>query len=178
MELIAKIGKTTHEIAIEPASEEDGKAPGGGHRFRIAFDGAEHVADLLVLERGGSYSLLLDGRPFDVRQLPGGGLRVGDRPFPVEIDDARRFRVRLASKRAGGGAGETVRSPMPGKVVLVPVALGDPVRPGQTVAIVEAMKMQNELAAEGGGRVKEVRVSAGQVVDSGEALVVLEEAPA
>jgi biotin carboxyl carrier protein len=63
---------------------------------------------------------------------------------------------------------------MPGKVIALPVVAGDIVRAGQTVAIVEAMKMQNELTAEREGRVKEIRVAAGQVVESGEILVVLE----
>jgi len=185
MELIVKIGKTAHEVQVEPAraadraAEGDGASGDGANRFDIRLGGADFTADLFAFDRHGGFSILLNGRPFDVRVLPGGAaLRVGDRVIPIEVDDARRFRTRLAAGRSGASSGETVRSPMPGKIVSIPVAVGDSVRAGQTVAIVEAMKMQNELGAENAGRVKEVRVASGQVVDSGETLVILEGASA
>ncbi|MFN0151361.1 MAG: biotin/lipoyl-containing protein [bacterium] len=187
MDLIAKVGKTTHEFTIEPARTANRTGTSGGahesggdaNGFVVRLGGATLSADLIALDGAGGYSLLLNGRPFDVRVLPGGAaLRVGDRVIPIEIDDVRRFRARLAAGGAKAASGETVRSPMPGKIVSIPVAVGDSVRAGQTVAVVEAMKMQNELAAEGAGRVKEIRVAAGQVVDSGETLVILEGASA
>lgn len=184
MDLIVKIGKTAHEVMIEPAPHAPADAGGaagrdGASRFVVRVGGAEFAADVFPFDARGGFSLLLNGRPFDLRVLSGGAaLRVGDRVIPIEVDDARRFRTRLAAGRGGGSGGETVRSPMPGKIVSIPVAVGDSVRAGQTVAIVEAMKMQNELGAENAGRVREIRVASGQVVDSGETLVILEGASA
>jgi biotin carboxyl carrier protein len=69
---------------------------------------------------------------------------------------------------------QSVRAPMPGRVVRVLVAPGDQVTAGQGVIVVEAMKMENELRAPKAGRVKDVRVSAGTLVDAGKVLIVFE----
>jgi len=173
MDLIAQTGGATHEISLEPQASTG--AAGESARFRALIDGAEHSIDLLAVDRAGAFSLLLNGRPFDIRLAANGAsIVVGGRAIAVEIDEARRFRMRAAAGSASARAGESVASPMPGKVIALPVVAGDVVRAGQTVAIVEAMKMQNELAAERDGRVKEIRAAAGQVVESGEILVVLE----
>jgi biotin carboxyl carrier protein len=63
---------------------------------------------------------------------------------------------------------------MPGRVVRVLVAPGDEVAARQGVVVVEAMKMENELRAPRGGRVKDVTVSAGTSVEAGRILVVIE----
>ena len=65
-------------------------------------------------------------------------------------------------------------APIPGKVVSLKVEVGDEVSPGQPLVVLEAMKMENELAAEQGGRVAAVHVAAGDTVDGGELLVELE----
>ncbi|MCC7537970.1 MAG: hypothetical protein IT379_17220 [Deltaproteobacteria bacterium] len=63
---------------------------------------------------------------------------------------------------------------MHGRVVKLLVASGDAVAAGQAVAVVEAMKMENEIRSRGAGRVREVRVSAGDAVEVKTVLVVLE----
>ena len=63
---------------------------------------------------------------------------------------------------------------MPGLVVRVNVRPGDQVRPGQGLVVMEAMKMENELRAHAGGRVKTVLVAAGMAVEKGTVLVELE----
>jgi biotin carboxyl carrier protein len=63
---------------------------------------------------------------------------------------------------------------MPGRVVRVLVSPGDEVSPSQGVVVVEAMKMENELRAPRGGRVKDVSVSPGTSVEAGRVLVVIE----
>jgi biotin carboxyl carrier protein len=62
---------------------------------------------------------------------------------------------------------------MPGVIVAVHAAPGDEVAPGQPLAVLEAMKMQNEVASQHGGVVEEVLVAAGDRVDAGQALVKL-----
>jgi acetyl-CoA/propionyl-CoA carboxylase biotin carboxyl carrier protein len=74
---------------------------------------------------------------------------------------------------AGGGSG-TVAVPMQGTIVKVLVAAGDTVEVGQTVCVLEAMKMENNVNAEKAGTVTEVRVSAGESVGPGDVIAVIE----
>jgi len=67
-----------------------------------------------------------------------------------------------------------VQSPMPGKVVKVLVTVGDEVKAGQGVVVVEAMKMENELKSPKDGKVKAVSAKEGQAVEAGQSLVTLE----
>lgn len=62
---------------------------------------------------------------------------------------------------------------MPGVVVKVQVAVGDRVEEGQGIVIVEAMKMENDLRAEGAAIVKTIRVAAGDVVEKDDVLIEL-----
>jgi biotin carboxyl carrier protein len=63
---------------------------------------------------------------------------------------------------------------MPGKVVRVLVSPGDEVGPRQPLVVVEAMKMENEMTAPRGGRVREVHVTEGMSVEAGRLLVIVE----
>ena len=68
---------------------------------------------------------------------------------------------------------ETVKCPMPGKILSVAVTAGQAVKKGDLLCILEAMKMQNEISAPHDATVAEVRVAANQTVATGDALVVL-----
>ncbi len=80
-----------------------------------------------------------------------------------------------AAAPAGGAiaAGTRVDSPLPGNVLDVKVAVGQAVKAGQVVVIIEAMKMENEVAAPCDGVVKQIIVSKGAVVETGAALLVI-----
>ena len=70
-------------------------------------------------------------------------------------------------------AAKDVTSPLPGVILSVNVAVGDKVKAGQKVAVLEAMKMENEIFAPKAGTVAQVLVSKGSTVDTGATLVVL-----
>jgi glutaconyl-CoA decarboxylase len=70
-------------------------------------------------------------------------------------------------------SGETVNAPLPGTVLDVKVAAGDAVKKGQVLMIIEAMKMENEVLANSDSVIKQVVVSKGQSVKTGDALVVM-----
>lgn len=72
------------------------------------------------------------------------------------------------------GDGESVTAEMQGTILSVEVGEGDEVEPGDTVCILEAMKMENDVVAERGGTVSQVLVSEGDSVDMGDVLLVLE----
>ena len=147
-------------------------APAPACRFR--FDGAaERTADVAA-PAPGIYSILLDGRSYDVQveRAPQHFIVVlaGQR-FEIEVRDPRQW-----SRRTGGRSGEnreTIAAPMPGKVVRVLVAPGDAVEAGQGIVVVEAMKMQNEMKAGRAGKVLTVAVKEGATVAAGEALATI-----
>jgi biotin carboxyl carrier protein len=105
----------------------------------------------------------VDGETVDVT--------VGGDPFRFTVADARR-----AALRSGGGAsaGE-VRTPMPGAVVRLMVAVGDTVTDGQSVIVVEAMKMENEFKAQMDGVVTAIHVEPGNTLESGALLLTIGE---
>jgi biotin carboxyl carrier protein len=99
-------------------------------------------------------------------------LWVGSRRFAVEIRDPRSLRGRA---RAGDDHGpRKIAAPMPGKVVRILARQGDEVAPGQGIAVVEAMKMQNEVKSPKKGIVARVLVVEGAAVNAGDVLAVVE----
>lgn len=77
-----------------------------------------------------------------------------------------------AAPKAAAGA-NSVTAPLPGSVTVVNVKAGDAVKAGQTLIIIEAMKMENEVLAPADGTVTAVHVSGGQAVQQGDALLDL-----
>ena len=70
-------------------------------------------------------------------------------------------------------AGEVVKSPMPGNILKINVTVGQKVNEGETLLVLEAMKMENEIAAPKAGTVAQIIVSNGAVVETGAPLVVI-----
>src|SRR3954447_1000894 len=121
-----------------------------------------------------------DGAPTSSRRLTLGvdGKRYeGDAlvPDPPFAELARRRRERVAAG-GHGGAKDAVVTPMQGTVLAVEVAEGDEVQPGQVICIVEAMKMENEIAAHRAGVVTELSVEPGQAVGNGQVVCVVVDA--
>ncbi len=88
---------------------------------------------------------------------------------------ARAPRPKRSASGAGGSAGSgSVSVPMQGTIVKVLVAVGETVEAGQTVVVLEAMKMENNIAAEIAGTVKAIKVTPGDTVGSGDVVVVIE----
>lgn len=82
--------------------------------------------------------------------------------------------VAAPAPAAAPAAGESaVNAPMPGKVIKLVASVGQAVKAGEVVLILEAMKMQNEIVAPVDGTVKAINVAAGQAVQSGDVLAVI-----
>ena len=90
--------------------------------------------------------------------------------YDVEVNEVKGTASAAAPVPAGA---ETVKAPMPGKILSVAVSAGQAVKKGETLLILEAMKMQNEIAAPHDAVVAEVRVAANQTVSTGDDMVVL-----
>jgi biotin carboxyl carrier protein len=97
--------------------------------------------------------------------------------FELEVEPAARaaLRERASSDRRAmaHGLGAEVRAIIPGRVVAVTVAPGDPVSAGQQLLVVEAMKMQNEVRTPLAGIVERLAVAEGQTIELGDLLVVI-----
>jgi propionyl-CoA carboxylase alpha chain len=114
------------------------------------------------------WSGTLDGAPVavHVRTIPNGfelayrGIEV--KAFVYTEREARYARLMPAKKLSDSG--KSVRSPMPGLVVSIAVTEGQVVKAGETLAVVEAMKMENILRAERDGAIKKIRVKSGDSV--------------
>jgi acetyl-CoA/propionyl-CoA carboxylase biotin carboxyl carrier protein len=146
----------------------------------VVSTGSESPPDAGAAEGEGSPPRVLrdvtaevDGRRYQVKLwVPDLGDEVA-----VAAGDAGSGRT-AAPKRpkatASGAGSGTVAVPMQGTIVKVLVAVGDTVEVGQTVCVLEAMKMENNVNAEKAGTVKEVRVKAGESVGPGDVIAVIE----
>jgi len=70
--------------------------------------------------------------------------------------------------------GEEIKAPMPGKILKINVSEGDAVKEGDTVLILEAMKMENEIIANSSGKVKKISVSVNDMVETDDTLLIIE----
>ena len=124
----------------------------------------------------GLYSLLVDGvsHVADVTQgKRGTRVDVGGATYHVEVEEHARHVIRTRGGVAAKGGTQTITAPLPGKITHVAVAAGDHVERGDTLVVIEAMKMENEFKAAAAGTVAEVRVQPGQPVNPGDILVII-----
>ena len=155
------------------------------HEFRFERRGDELLAhcegrtvslDLALVGDGQAFSLLADGRNHDVFVENGQGAVVvtlrGQR-IRVEVEDERERVAHSLHAHKPGGRRE-IRAVMPGIVVALLVKEGDQVKDGQTLAVLEAMKMQNPIGADGSGKVVKIHAREGVAVAAGAVLVELE----
>ena len=94
-------------------------------------------------------------------------------PAPVASPAAAPGPAPAAVSAAGSIGGTKVLSPMPGTVLSVKCAIGDAVKAGQVLFILEAMKMENEIVAPADGTVRQILAAKGQSVDTDQLLAVL-----
>lgn len=153
-----KLDESTFDVYLDRA----------GEALKVEVDGQVHDATV-VPERDG-FRVHVAGKAFHVR-LDGAAAEVDGRRYALALTDVRSAGAPGQHGPKGGG---DVKPPMPGKVVAIKVKPGDKVEAGQTLLVLEAMKMQNELTATGAGTVRDVRVSVGQNVETKDVLVVLE----
>lgn len=105
-------------------------------------------------------------------------VKVNGKVYEVQIESVTEQAGSIAvaasaPAKAAGGAGVEVVAPMAGTILDVKVAVGDSVEKGQVIAILEAMKLENEVVATESGVVKQVLVNKGQGVANGEAIIIV-----
>ena len=132
------------------------------------------------------YVVTVNGKKFEVEVEKVGGAGKSLSRQPAERREAVKSEPVVETKAAVAPApveaapaatsttgGTTITSPMPGSILDVKVNGGDKVTFGQTLAILEAMKMENDIPATGDGEVAEIRVKKGDAVETDAVLIVL-----
>ena len=127
------------------------------------------------------YKVTLNGRTYEVEVNNGQAILLDEYEAvapvvaaPVEAPAAAAPAAPAAPAAvAVTGAGEPVNAPMPGTILKVNVSVGQAVKEGDVLCVLEAMKMENEIMAPKSGTITQVVVSKGSTVDTGAPLVVI-----
>jgi acetyl-CoA/propionyl-CoA carboxylase biotin carboxyl carrier protein len=148
-----RAGTVTTKFVEEALAEGRFTVPDGGSPFVVALASEQRPIRLTVE---------VDGHRIPVK-VWGEDARTAPAPPPRHSDG-----------RGPGGPGDVILAPMQGTILQVLVEEGQAVAAGQTVCILEAMKMENHIPAERDGTVAKVAISQGDVVDTGQTLLVIE----
>jgi len=143
--------------------------------WRCRLDGREVQIDA-TLARRDVLSVLIGGKAYEIkREYTATDLHlwVGSARYSAELRDPRSLRSRRAATDDGKGPRKLL-APMPGKVVRVLAGEQQAVEAGQSVLVVEAMKMQNEIKSPKKGTVKQIVASEGANVNAGDVLAIVE----
>ena len=168
MKYLANVGENTYHISLDDQDT----------RIDLDINGEPLQIDLVPINGDHTYSLLINGRSCVATMMDmdeSCQVMIDGRVYAVDVEEEELARLRSQVKREHHAGGEQIKAPMPGRIIDIEVAVGDTVESGQGVAIIEAMKMENELRALAGGVVKEIRTRVGDAVNKNDILVVLEE---
>lgn len=164
MRFAATLDDQTHMVEVTEAAG----------RFRVTI--GEEVQEVDArLPAPGVCSLLIGGVSYvaDVKEEDGWFLvDVDGESYRIQVEEETRHIIRTRGGVVSAPGGLVLTAPMPGKIVRVEVAVGQAVKPGDGLLVIEAMKMENEFRAMSAGTVREVRVQVGQVVNAGDVLIV------
>jgi len=167
------------EINIDGRTAHVTELKRDGNLVTVQVDDEVYEIDALKVGEG-IYSMIYQGKSYNIEMIENGSpkhytVNSFHNSYQVEVIDAQtRYRMNR-SKGDSSDSGNTIVSPMPGKVVRIPVKVGESVEAGQTLIIVSAMKMESEFKAKSAGTVKSIHVAEGDTIDANKVLVVVEE---
>jgi biotin carboxyl carrier protein len=165
MKLIAELNNEKHEVEFKR----------DGEKLSASVDGREYALEASEVEPD-VYLLKHENQIFQIYVAPTEPAAVaslGNHSFEIKIFDPKRLRGAGALAGAADGTIE-IKTAMPGKVVRIVAEQGAEIRQGESVLVVEAMKMQNEMKSPKDGIVKEIRVAEGATVNAGDVLAIIE----
>ena len=145
-------------------------------KYQYKVNGVEYLVEIEEIE-GNMAKVSVNGKPFEVELAN----PVKAKPAPVKVKAPSQAPAASASKenerakkpKAAEGSGTKVLAPLPGTIIDLKVNVGDTVKTGDTVLILEAMKMQNNIEAECDGTITSILVTKGDTVMEGAALVTI-----
>jgi biotin carboxyl carrier protein len=167
---LMRLGDTVREVEVEEGPKE----------LRVRVNNRWHTISLKQIGYTGLFSLIVDNHPheFFAEERSGGfDIVIGSRAYSVLLETPERRVAPLPARPVTAEPPEAgdwlVLSPMMGIVREIYVSIGDTVKTGDILIVIEAMKMNNDLKARRSGRVQRVYVSPGERVEQGGALLLL-----
>ena len=148
--------------------------------YKYKVNGVEYTVNINSIQDGKAH-VVVNGTPYDVEiegQVPAAqpAAPAPAAPQPAAAAPAPKAEEKPAAQPAPAPApagGSPVKAPLPGIINDIKVKVGDQVKAGQTVVILEAMKMENEITAETAGTVTSIAVNKGDNVMEGAVLVTI-----
>ena len=138
----------TYEVAVNEQGQNTAEVTVNGQPYAVEFERENTVANKV---------------PFSQQK----GQKHNTDPTPQRV-------AAPIAKKASGGSGKSINSPLPGNIFKLLVTEGQAVKRGEKLIIIESMKMENNIMADRDGIVKTIRVQPGQSVLQGDALIDLE----
>ena len=157
-----------HEVIIHRAKGKEYQFEAMGEKVAMKL---EHVDK-------GSLDFSLDNKMFLATfKLGEGGftnVMINGKEFLMMRNDLLDANLAIEGSEESSSAGNVIHSPIPGKVFKIKVKVGDEVSKGDVVVVIDAMKMENNIKAKKGGKIKKILVSLNDMVEVNAALVELE----
>lgn len=139
--------------------------------FDVKIDGKLRQVDFVKAEN--SYSLIIDGRSYEIdceKSKSGYDIWMGGNYFQVSVLSEAQKRIQLSKKGKKSDGPQIIETEMPGKIVSVKKINGETVKKGETIVVLEAMKMQNEILSPKDGTIEEMYVKDAQMVETSDKL--------
>ena len=138
----------------------------------------ENSTNLNIVSNGDAFHVLKDNQAFDVKLITANfqsktmTIEVNGNKYDVKIEDEYDLLVKkMGLSLVTSQKMQNVKAPMPGLIVEVLAEVGQTIEKGTPLLILEAMKMENVLKAEGEGVVKSIEITKGNAVDKGQILI-------
>jgi len=149
-----------------------------GSKATIEVDDKLYDVDIVMVEEG-VYSIIHDGKSYNIEMIQGNSpknyfVNTYYSSLEVDIIDAQSRYQQNRNKDGIHSGDKIISTPMPGKIVRIPVKEGDVVEKGSTVIVISAMKMESEYKSPVDGVVKKIYVNEGDTINSHQPLVEIE----
>lgn len=149
-----------------------------GTKATIQIDDKVYDVDIVMVEDG-VYSIIHEGKSYNIEMIQGNGpknyfVNTYYSSHELDIIDAQSRYQQNRNKDGLHSHDKVISTPMPGKVVRIPVAEGDVVEKGTTLIVISAMKMESEYKSPADGVVKKIYVSEGDTISGNQPLVEIE----
>lgn len=166
MKYIVTIGEKRFEVELDGSN---GHAKVNGDKIRFDYLNSDGNKSHSILVENRHYELDFEKADYGYIIWSNGGR------LNAEIVDEKTARFKsLMSSTQNKSKASMLKAPMPGLVLKIEVEIGQTVKKGDGLIIMEAMKMENELKAPAPGRIKEIKVGARQAVEKNQVLIIFE----
>ncbi|MCK4698926.1 MAG: acetyl-CoA carboxylase biotin carboxyl carrier protein subunit [Bacteroidales bacterium] len=166
------------EIIVNKKNKEVKILERQANKLLVVVDNKKYHVDAKKIDKN-TYSLLYKGKSYDLKVVSEGDMRKYSikhkfNHYKVEImDSVARYRKNRGNNDIKEDQ-SSISSPMPGKVVKIPIEVGDNVKSGQTLIIISAMKMESEYKAKKDGKIKEILTTEGSTIEGNQSLILIE----